>query len=357
MRRLTFLPSLLLFSFPSFAQQAENSKGLKDYFKNYFIMGVAISPRDTEGPEAELIAREFASVTPENAMKPGPIHPEENRYNWEQADKLVAFAQSHNLRMRGHTLCWHQQTAEWFFRGANGGDATKDVLLERLRKHITDVVTRYKGKIYAWDVVNEAIADDSTKGIRDSPWLKICGEEYIAKAFEYAHQADPSAKLFYNDYNSERPEKRERIYKLLRKLVDAGVPIHGVGLQGHWSIYEPSESNLRQAIERFSSLGLEVQITELDVSVYPWEKNQRARKPDEDDTFTPDRQRQQLEKYSMIFRVLRDNYHTVSGVTFWNVSDQRTWLDSYPVRGRKNYPLLFDTNLKPKQAYFEIIKF
>jgi endo-1,4-beta-xylanase len=205
--------------------------------------------------------------------------------------------------------------------------------------------------------VNEAIADDSTKFLRDTPWYKICGEDFIAKAFEYAHEADPSAQLFYNDYNSERPEKAERIYGLLKKLVDAKVPIHGVGLQGHWSIFEPKESELRSTFEKFSSLGLKVQITELDVSVYKWEKFDRDRKPGEEGVFTPELEQKQIEKYKMALKVFREYKNMISGITFWNLSDKHTWLDNYPVQGRKNFPLLFDANLKPKKVFWEVVKF
>lgn len=336
---------------------ADSLKGLKDYYQSYFPIGVAVSPQSIKGEEAQLILKHFNSLTAENVMKPGPIHPEENRYNWKPADDIVSFAQAHNLKVRGHTLCWHQQTGDWFFKDASGNLATKELVLKRLKDHITTVVSRYKGKIYAWDVVNEAVADDSTKLIRDTPWLKICGEEYITKAFEYAHEADPNAQLFYNDYNSERPEKRERIFKFLKKLVDAKVPIHGVGLQGHWSIFEPSEKELTNAIEQFSSLGLKIQITELDVSVYRWEKFQRERKQGENDQLTKDLEQKQIEKYKMIFSTLRQFKNVFTGVTFWNVSDKHTWLDHYPVEGRKNYPLLFDQKLKPKRAYWEVISF
>ena len=213
------------------AQTNQPVKGLKDYYKDYFPIGVAVSLRSLAGAEGQLVLSQFNSLTPENAMKMGPIHPEENRYNWRDADSIVNFAQQHHLKVRGHNLCWHEQTPNWLFKDAQGNQVTKEVLLKRLKDHITTVVNRYKGKIYAWDVVNEAIDDDSTKFLRNSTWYKICGEDFIAKAFEYAHAADPKAVLFYNDYNTERPEKRDRVYKLLKKLVDAGVPINGVGLQ------------------------------------------------------------------------------------------------------------------------------
>ncbi|WP_236943268.1 endo-1,4-beta-xylanase [Hymenobacter sp. PAMC 26628] len=178
-----------------------------------------------------------------------------------------------------------------------------------------------------------------------------------AEAFRYAHAADPNAVLFYNDYNTERPEKMERIYKLLKKLKDAKVPIGGVGLQSHWSLVEPTEQELRTTIERFGSLGLKVQVTELDVSVYLWEKDRRTKRPDESDAYTPDMQARQAAQYAMFFKVFRDEAKYLTDVTFWNISDHYSWLDTCPVAGRKNYPLLFDEQYRPKPAYYEVVKF
>jgi endo-1,4-beta-xylanase len=238
------------------------------------------------------------------------------------------------------------------FKDSEGKPVSKEILLARLKDHITQVVTHYKGKVYAWDVVNEAIDDNDSNFYRETNWYKICGEEYIAKAFQWAHEADPDAKLFYNDYNTENPVKRDKIYRLLKELLAAGVPVHGIGLQGHWNINNPSEKDLRDAIEKFSSLGLKIQITELDVSVYTSDKTDPS-----DHMFTAEREQKQIEKYKMVFRVFRDYKKVITGVTFWNVSDKSSWLDNFPVRGRKNYPLLFDQNLKPKKAYWEVVKF
>src|SRR4051812_46262494 len=289
------------------AQVPDTTKGLKDFYKNYFTMGVAVSPQSLKGPEAKLVLKHFGSMTCENVMKMGPIHPEENRYNWAPADEVVAFAQANNMKMRGHTLCWHNQTPDWFFKDGTGNKVSKDVLLKRLQTHITDVVSRYKGKIYAWDVVNEAIDDDSLKYMRSTPWYEICGEEFIAKAFEYAHAADPNALLFYNDYDTENPVKREKIYRMVKKLLNAKVPIHGIGLQGHWSLIVPTEKELKNSIDKFSSLGLQVQVTELDVSVYPSEHKPRARRENEPDALTPEMEQRQIDQYKMIFKILREN--------------------------------------------------
>jgi endo-1,4-beta-xylanase len=333
-------------------QSADSLKGLKDYYAEYFPMGVAVSPSSLSGPQAILIMKQFNSLTAENVMKPALIHPEENRYAWDNADKIVNFAATNSQLIRGHTLVWHNQTAEWMFKDQSGKAVTKEVLLSRLKDHITQVVTRYKGKVYAWDVVNEAIDDDDSKFLRETEWYKICGEEYITKAFQWAHEADPDALLFYNDYSTESPVKRDKIYRLLKTLLESGVPVHGIGLQGHWNINYPSEKDLRDAIEKFASLGLKVQITELDVSIYSSNETDPS-----DNVFTAEREKKQIEKYEMIFRVFREYRHIITGVTFWNVSDKSSWLDNFPVKGRKNYPLLFDQNLKPKKAYWVVVNF
>jgi len=319
---------------------------------DFFPIGVAVSPTSLTGSQSALILNHFGSLTAENVMKVGPIHPEENRYYWDNADKIVNYAKENGMLMRGHTLCWHKQTPAWMFKDANGNSVTKEVLLARLKDHITQVVTRYKGKVYAWDVVNEAIDDNDSIFLSETEWYRICGEEYIAKAFQWAHEADPDAQLFYNDFNTEFPCKRDRVYRLLKQLLDAGVPVHGVGLQGHWNINNPTEKDLRDAIEMFSSLGLKIQITELDVSIYSSEE-----KDPSDNVLTEEREQKQIEKYKMVFKVFRDYKNVISGITFWNVSDKSSWLNNYPVRGRKNYPLLFDRNLQPKKAYQEVVNF
>jgi len=352
------LVMMLINSIPAGAQGLTSQKGLKDYYKNYFPIGVAVSAQSLQNKKvSDFILSQFNSVTPENAMKMGPIHPGENRYNWRDADSIVNFATTHGIRVRGHNLCWHEQTPGWFFKDDKGNQVTKELLLKRLKEHITTVVNRYKGKIYAWDVVNEAIDDDSTKFLRNSMWYKICGDDFIAKAFEYAHEADPNAVLFYNDYNTERPEKRERVYRLLKQLVDAKVPINAVGLQAHWSAYEPDQKDLVETIKKFSSLGLKIQITELDVSIYPWEKNQRPLREGEKGVLTPELEQKQIDKYAMVFKIFRKYRKVITGVTFWNISDGYTWLDQYPVRGRKNFPLLFDRDLQPKKAFWSVVNF
>ncbi|HWJ90307.1 MAG TPA: endo-1,4-beta-xylanase [Flavisolibacter sp.] len=336
----------------------DSTLGLKDYYRDYFPVGVAVSPRALRTEEANLIVKQFNSLTPENAMKMGPIHPAENEYNWKDADSIVAFAQRNGMRVRGHNLCWHNQAPAWMFKGNDGQAVSKEVLLNRLRDHIMNVAGRYKGKIYAWDVVNEAISDKKDEWLRNSEWLRICGEDYIAKAFQWAHEADPAALLFYNDYNEIGAEKREKIFRLVKGLKDAGVPIHGIGLQAHWAVNEPSREQLDSTLKRFSELGLKLQITEMDISVYPKEHNARERRPgDENAEFSMEREQKQQEVYKMCFELFRKYRNNISGVTFWNISDRHSWLDDFPVRGRKDYPLLFDRELKPKKAYWQVVKF
>jgi endo-1,4-beta-xylanase len=289
-------------------------------------------------------------------MKMGPIHPGENRYFWTIADSIVGFGVAHKIKVRGHCLLWHAQTPNWLFKDSVGKTVSKELLLNRIKSHIETVVSRYRGKIYAWDVVNEVIADD-TSYFRKTPFFKITGEEFIEQAFRSAHKADPKAILFYNDYNTENPLKREKIYKMLKNLLAKGVPIHGVGLQAHWSINNPSRSELEKSIEMFSSLGLQIQFTELDISVYAGREGGQliaGEKNIQTTSFTPEMEQKQLEKYQMIFEVFRKYKKQITGVTFWNLSDKYSWLDG---RGRKNYPLLFDTELQPKKAYYEVIKF
>ena len=333
-----------------------SQKGLKEYYNDYFLIGAAVTPRSLHGKDSALIVREFNSLTAENAMKMGPIHPKENEYYWKAADSIVAFAKKHSLKMRGHTLCWHNQTPNWIFKTGQGDTVSKAVLLERLKNHITEVVNRYKGSIYAWDVVNEAIDDNDTVFYRKTAWYNITGEEFIIRAFEFAHAADPKALLFYNDYNTENPKKREKIFQLVKKMKDDGVPIHGVGLQGHWSISNPPGEEIEKSIQMFSSLGLQVQVTELDVSVYPGRQGGQigAAQRDTSGAFTPEMEQLQREKYKMAFEIFRKYRNHLTGVTFWNVTDKSSWLDR---RGRKNYPLLFDVNHQPKKVYWDVVNF
>jgi endo-1,4-beta-xylanase len=355
MRKTFKISTLIVLVTVNFIQA---QKGLKDYYADYFPMGVAVNPKQFDvAIEANLIKSQFNSITPENVMKMGPIHPKEDTYNWVEADKVIAFAQANNMKVRGHALCWHNQVPDWLFVDNAGNQVTKEVLLARMKKHITDVVSRYKGKIYAWDVVNEAVPDTTDAIYRASKFYKIIGPEFIEKAFEYAHEADPNALLFYNDYDTEKKIKRDKIITLLKGLIAKGVPVNGVGMQGHWSIYEPTAQELEESITQFAALGLKVQVTELDVSVHQKINEPVKEKYTGKNIFTPEMENLQIEKYKILFEVLRKHKDLISGITFWNLSDNNTWLDRFPVTGRKDYPLLFDTKSKPKKAYKAVTAF
>ena len=356
--RIALLSILFFGDYFCVQAQQSNNKGLKDYFKDYFTIGVAVSPRALKTDEAQLIVREFNTMTPENAMKMGPIHPFENQYNWAGGDSIAAFAKRNNLKLRGHTLCWHNQTPRWlFFDSSTNQQVTKEVLLKLLKDHITTVVTRYKDVIYAWDVVNEVISDKADEYFRPSLWYQICGEEFVAKAFQWAHEADPKALLFYNDYDEINPVKRQKIIKLVNDLRSKGIPIHGTGLQGHWAVNEPSKDQLEKTLKDFSEVGLTMHVTELDISVYPKEHSARERKPSDSDTvFTAEKEMKQMEVYKNCFELFKKYRKNISSITFWNISDRGSWLDNFPVRGRKDYPLLFNAELKPKKVYWEIVK-
>lgn len=318
---------------------------LKTMFAGDFKIGAAVNPLTIQSQE-QLLAYHFNSITAENEMKFESLHPAEDLYSFGEADKLVAFARKHNMAMRGHTLLWHNQTTDWLFEGKNGSTVSKDTLLARLKAHIHTVVGRYRDDIYAWDVVNEVIADEGEELLRSSKWVEIAGTDFIAKAFEYAHEADPKALLFYNDYNESHPNKRDKIYTLIKSLLDQGVPIHGVGLQAHWNLYDPALDDIRAAIEKYASLGLQLQLTELDVSMFRFEDKRM-------DLIVPgaDLLELQAERYEALFRLLKEYREVISSVTFWGAADDYTWLDDFPVRGRKNWPFLFDEQHRPKPAY------
>jgi len=309
---------------------------LHKLFAGYFPIGAAVNPHTIRQQEA-LLAHHFNSITAENEMKFISVHPEPDRYTFERADELMAFAERYGMKVRGHTLVWHNQTSPWLFEDRDGGRVSRDELLRRMKEHIFAVVGRYKGRIYAWDVVNEVIADEGEALLRRSPWTEIAGDSFIARAFEYAHAADPEAELYYNDYNESDPHKREKIYR------------HGFGMQAHWNIHLPPIDEIRAAIERYASLGLKLQLTELDLSVFAYEDRRTELKEP-----TAEMLRLQEERYEDIFKLLIEYKDVITGVTFWGAADDYTWLDNFPVRGRKNWPFLFDTRQKPKKAYWRV---
>ncbi|MCM3703523.1 endo-1,4-beta-xylanase [Paenibacillus macerans] len=328
-------------------EHVEPTPALKELFADDFKIGAAVNPLTIRTQEP-LLARHFNSITAENEMKFVSLHPEEGNYTFEDADRLVDFAREHGMAMRGHTLVWHNQTSDWLFQDRGGAPVSKAVLLERMREHIHTVVGRYKHDIYAWDVVNEAVADEGGDLLRASKWTEIAGPdlEFIVKAFEFAHEADPDAVLFYNDYNESHPLKRDKIYALAKSLLERGAPIHGIGLQAHWNLFDPSLDEIRAAIEKYASLGLQMQLTELDMSVFRFDDRRADLAAPE-----PGMLERQAERYEAVFRLLKEYRDVISGVTFWGAADDYTWLDDFPVQGRKNWPFLFDEQHSPKPAF------
>lgn len=334
-----------------FNHQLKEVPSLHEVYKDNFLIGAAVNPRTLQSQQV-LIKKHFNSITAENEMKFEELQPEKGIFTFEVADEIVSFAKENNMQVRGHTLVWHNQTPDWMFTNEDGSETDRETLLERMKVHITTVMNRYKGQIYCWDVVNEAIADDGTKLLRESKWTDIIGDDFIEKAFEFAHEADPDALLFYNDYNESNPKKRDKIYSLVKGLVDKGVPIHGIGLQAHWNLVSPSYEEIRIAIEKYASLGLEIHLTEMDVSVFSYED----RRTDLTEPI-PEMEVLQVERYTAFFKLLREYSDVISSVTFWGAADDYTWLDNFPVRGRKNWPFVFDVNHKPKQSFWKIIDF
>ena len=329
------------------------AQGLKDAYQEYFKIGVAVNKYNVAVPSQQsIVLREFNSVTAENDMKPVSVHPAEGVWNWGAADSIANFCRENGIKMRGHCLCWHSQFSDWMFKDKKGRPVKKEVFYERLREHIYTVVNRYKDVVYCWDVVNEAMADNvqSWPGhegtpYRESQHWKLCGDEFIAKAFQFAHEADPNALLFYNDYNEFEPGKRDRIYNMVKKMQEAGVPIHGIGMQGHYNIYGPSEEELDAAITKYSELVKHIHVTELDVRMNIEMGGQLRFSKGENKPVAPYMQALQNDQYNRIFRVFRKHKDVIDCVTFWNLSDKDTWL------GVNNHPLLFDEQYKPKPVY------
>lgn len=399
---------------PRGGRPQEDLKSLKEAYKDYFMIGVAVNQRNIANPdEVAIITREYNSMTAENDMKPGEVCKGPGQYDWSRADKIADFARKHGIKLRGHCLLWHSQFANWMFyeeptakekaaeekaakkaakelaaaakkagktveeyqaeqrrqamrqwqqgggqRGQFGGQfgqrgqqqqrrlVSKEVLFERMREHIHTVVNRYKDVVYCWDVVNEAIADGGNQPLRNSTFYQICGDdEFIAKAFIYAREADPNALLFYNDYNECQPQKRDRIYEMVKRLKSQGVPIDGIGMQAHYNIYGPSEDEMEAALKKYSEIVDHIHVTELDIRVNEQMGGQLNMDRNEGQVVTQEQKQMQEAQYDRFFRVLRRHKDKVDCVTFWNVSDRDSWV------GTNNYPLLFDKDLKKKNVY------
>lgn len=357
------------FVFPNAGAEQNSSLSLKKTFADDFQMGAAVSADQIRGEDPmamELIKAQFNSLTPENSMKWERIQPLEGEFDWTVADALVNLAESNGMTVAGHVLVWHDQTPDWVFEGPDGGPASRELLLARMESHINTVVGRYRGRISSWEVVNEALLEDGS--LRPSPWLEIIGEDYLALAFEMAHRADPDATLYYNDYNLFKPAKRAGAVRLVTTLQQNGVPISGVGMQGHHGLTPPVDlDDFEASVAAFAGLG-DVYITELDVSVLPFpaqgqwgadinlNMELQAQFNPYPDGLPEDIERAQAKYYADLFRILLDHRQSVSRVTFWGVNDGHSWKNDWPMEGRSDYPLMFDRQNQPKRAAFEVVK-
>jgi len=351
------------------AARPQERRTLEQAYANDFLVGAALNAwliggRDTLG--AALVKAQFNTITPENCLKWERVHPEPERYDFDIPDQYVAFGERNGMVVIGHTLVWHNQTPAWVFRDGEGKPASRDTLLARMRDHIHTVVGRYRGRIRGWDVVNEAIDEDGS--MRQSPWFRILGEDYVAQAFRFAHEADPDAELYYNDYElEETPAKRAGVLRLVTRLKEEGVPITGVGLQDHIRLDTPTLAQMDTTIAAFAALGLTVQITELDVDVLPRATPEQeaqirdgAEVPDSLNPYRsglPDSVQQALtNRYAEVFAIYRKHRDVIRRVTFWGVTDRWSWKNNWPIRGRTNYPLLWDRAGNPKPAFDAVIR-
>lgn len=330
---------------------------LRDSLDSAFSIGAAVSPEllDASNPHRKLILKHFDAMVAGNAMKPESLEPKEGSFAFASADKIADFASRTGMLLRGHTLVWHNQTPAWFF--ADPADpaksAAKEVLLAREKAYIQAVVGHYKGQVKSWDVVNEVLSDSSglRSGKEGSKWFEIAGADYIEKAFVWAHEADPDAELVINDYNLESSAaKREAMYTLVKGLKAKKIPVSAIGIQMHISVGAPSIAEIRTTIERFASLGVKVLVTELDVSIY--ESSSDAYKE-----AGPAVLAAQAKRYADLFALFKEEAakKRLDTVILWGCADDDSWLDDFPVRGRKNAPLLFDRDLQAKPAYWAIV--
>lgn len=341
---------------------------LKDALKNKFLIGVAVNSDQALGKDTaalRVIKQQFNSVVPENCMKSEVIQPSEGEFDFAKSDQFVDFGQKNHMFIIGHTLIWHSQAPAWLFVGKDGKDVSREVLIERMRKHITTLVDRYKGRVQGWDVVNEAINDDGS--FRQSKFYKIIGEDYISLAFKFAHEADPKAQLYYNDYSMAHPGKRAGVVNLIKKLQKSGLKVDGIGMQGHLTMDFPTVAEEEKSIVAFSELGVKVMITELDLTVIPF-PNQNGGA----DVSMSYKYKKEMNPYpdglpdsvatkwnnrmTDFFKLFLKHQDKISRVTVWGVSDGQTWRNDWPIVGRKDYPLLFDRNYNPKPVVEAIIK-
>lgn len=348
---------------PSVTPSVGQTPSLKDAFAGSFRVGAAVNERQFSGRDSVgtvLIRRQFNTITPENVLKWESVHPRLGVYDFSAADRYVDFGTRNGMFVIGHTLVWHSQVPRWVFQDAAGNPVGRDTLLARMRDHISTVVGRYRGRIKGWDVVNEALNEDGS--LRKSPWFTIIGEDYLVKAFQFAHDADPDAQLYYNDYSLDNAPKRNGAVALVNRLKAAGIPINAVGSQSHDKMDWPSVAQVDSTIRALSAAGVHVNITELDVDVLPPATQNRGADISTRGQASPATnpyagglpdsvQHALAERYADLFRIFASHRGVVDRVTFWGVGDGDSWLNDWPVRGRTSYPLLFDRADRPKPAF------
>ena len=339
--------------------EAQEPATLKSAFGKWFDVGTAIPGPELTPAEQTLLLKNFTNVTPEGCMKPPPTEPQEGKFTFGAADAFVAFAQTHGLKVNGHTLVWHHQCPGWYFVDGDK-PAGQELVLQRMRDHITTEVSRYRGKVFSWDVVNEAL-DDGKEYLRRDQWLASAGPGYLAEAYKAAQKADPAAELYYNDYGIESPRKRANALRLIHELKAAGARLDGIGIQGHWQLDKIPYQDIEDSIIAFHHEGLKVMITELDVDMVPRAKGGADASDKDhavDDPYAQgipaEKLARQAEQYARLFALFRKHADQIARVTFWGLDDGRSWLNSWP-RKRTNYPLLWDRNLEPKPAFAAVI--
>ena len=350
------------------AQKSPSQPALKDVLGKYFLVGAAVDRNLPAGedPQAEtLVKAQFNQVVAENCMKGELIHPEVNRYDWTDADRLVDWSQCHGMTLIGHCLVWHSQPPKWMFTDETGKNVSRETLIGRMYSHIMTVVTRYRGKIKGWDVVNEAFEDDGS--YRKTPYYNIIGPEYLVLAFQFAHEADPDAELYYNDYSMSKPGKREAVCQLVRQLKAKGIRIDAVGMQSHNGYNYPDYSDYEKSLEAFAAEGVKVMLTELDMNMLPNPKDFNGAEISQNfklmEQYNPyvkglDKKAQKLfnQRYLDLFRIVERHKDVISRVTFWGVNDGHTWLNDWPVNGRTHYLILFDRDYQAKPVVKDILK-
>lgn len=348
--------------------RTSESPTLKEAFAGKFLIGTALNvPQITgQNPETmDVVKKQFNAIVAENCMKSSRIQPKKAQFNFSLSDQFVKFGEKNDMSITGHTLIWHSQAPDWFFKDSEGNDVSREVLIQRMEDHIKTVVGRYKGRIDGWDVVNEAVLDDGS--YRKSKFYKIIGKEYIKLAFQFAHEADPDAELYYNDYSMAGEGKRKGVVKMVKNLQNQGVKIDGIGMQGHVGLEYPSIEEFEKSIKAFSDLGVKVMITEMDISVLPMpdpsdgaEVSANYEYDKELNPYTeglPDSVNTEFEKrYLDFFKLFLKHQDVISRVTTWGVNDGNSWKNNWPVRGRTDYPLLFDRQNNPKPVVEKIIK-